>query len=132
MVEWKNKINFFFLLWKGIKPTLRSYSSWNFKIIDPPAAVFAKEVLNNKSQGNIVNELEKLGTSYYQPSPGTNFSRTSRTSDKKSSSMASSMNRRRHALLQSDIDDLHSGKSSRLAQNFFRSAKIQESHPVWY
>ena len=45
----------------GCRPTPRSYSNWNFKVLDPAAAVFAKEVLN-KNQ-NIIEDMLKLGIS---------------------------------------------------------------------
>jgi hypothetical protein len=71
--------------------------SWNFAKIDPPGAVFAKEVLNNK-QNNIIEELNNIGTAYQ-----TNFKASSRSSQissvKGKSSVASSLGRRRLALM---------------------------------
>jgi hypothetical protein len=44
-------------LWiNGNKPVPRSYSKWNFKMLDPPQALFAEEVLTNKNNmENILN-----------------------------------------------------------------------------
>lgn len=119
-------------LWvTGCKPSARSYSSWNFRMLDPAQAVFAQEVLDNKNQHNIVNEIEKLGTSYYQSSMS-NFN-SERGGYK--ASVSSNMSRRRGALLPKDIEDLISSSkssSSLLGKKLFRSAQKPESHPVGY
>lgn len=112
-------------LWvTGCKPSARSFASWNLKMIDPATAVFAQEVLDNKNQHNVVNEIEKLGTSFNFQQSYSNFN--SKTS------VSSNLSRRRGALLPKDIEDIISNKSasSILGRRIFRSAQKPESHPI--
>lgn len=111
-------------LWvSGCKPSARSYASWNFPTLDPPTAVFAQEVLDKRNQHNVVNEIEKLGTAYFQQS-SSNFSQKN--------SLSSNLSRRRGALLPSDIEEIVSKRSSStvLGNRIFRSAQIVESHTI--
>lgn len=118
----------------GCRPSARSFADWNFPALDPPTAVFAQQVLDKKNENNVVNEIEKLGTSYYFQESSSNFAAApSSTTDKKSSMNSDKrLSRRRGALLPTDIEDIVSKKSSSvvLGRKIFQSAQQDESHPI--
>lgn len=60
-----NKINFFN---KGNRPIPRSYLTWNYKMLDPPQAIFAAEVMTNKNNMlNFDNDLnERINEQHQQ------------------------------------------------------------------
>ena len=123
-------------------PTPRSYSNWNFKIIDPPSAVFAKQVLNNeKGQTNIIEDIMNLGTTYQKltfaskPSVMGHHSRmSSETSGRRSknSSEKSAISKRRSAMVTSDLSDISEvAQKQAKTERFFKAAAKKPSHPAW-
>jgi len=130
--EFREFISQISYLWlSGCKPTPRAYTSWNLAKLDPPAAVFAKEVLNNK-QNNIIEDIKNIGTAY-QNNFSSNKSRVSDFSsmiDSKKSSNASTQRRRRFAIIAEDISEENESYKEIRKTNFFRNSLKKESHPA--
>lgn len=109
-------------------PSPKSFSHWNFKMIDPSAAVFAQEVLNKK-QNNIL-EFNMETPSHHSLMNSKNHSRISQSNsslDKKSS--ISTMMKRKTATDTSFNSEAISNKSSKI-NKIIRSKSIKESHPA--
>ncbi|RNA40959.1 hypothetical protein BpHYR1_044482 [Brachionus plicatilis] len=112
----------------GCMPSPKSFSHWNFKIIDPSAAVFAQEVLNNK-QNNIL-EFNLETPSHHSVVNSKNQSRISQSNsslDKKSST--SSMMKRKNAAETSFSSEAFSNKSSKM-NKIIHSRSKKDSHPA--
>ncbi|CAF0710229.1 unnamed protein product [Brachionus calyciflorus] len=113
----------------GCKPIPRSYAHWNFKMIDPSAAVFAQEVLNNK-QNNILDDVFNNETStHHSVSNSKNHSRISNmnSSLKFSNQSVSSMTKRKHANESSILSEPISNKSPKASKIVLPKTK-KESH----
>ena len=104
-------------------PTPRSFSHWNFKAIDPAAAVFAKEV---KSQ-NIFEDMFKVDSENLLKTSRNSHQNKSAVESKKHSSSSSS--RKRQENLNSD---LHSSSSAKLQMSTSEFQEPVYSHPAWF
>ena len=142
-------------LWiSGCKPTPNSFLSWNYKKLDPPEAVFAKEVLNKKKT-NIIEDIlnnESIITIAEANNPSTTtISNMSLNKSKKSTismqslnesqtnfSMNSMPNRqrqgagrhRRAAVVLSDLKKIAQDEKNIKTTRFFQSLRKKESHPA--
>jgi hypothetical protein len=95
----------------------RSYINWNFKILDPPQAIFAEEVLTNK------NNMEQI-LNFESESNG-------RVSELKHESGNSITSSRLNYTKSHTISNLSTRKVNEARVQSVR-VKKKDSHPAWY
>jgi hypothetical protein len=140
-------------LWiSGCKPTPNSFLSWNYKKLDPPEAVFAKEVLNKKKT-NIIEDIlngESINAIVDANNPAPNATSNMSINNSKKSTVSShslnesqtnvSMNslsnrkgagrQRRAAVVLSDLKKIAQDEKNIKTTGFFQSLRKKESHPA--